>query len=282
MFGELPQIIAEARHSDEMYRRDIYLSAIVWRDDGTEHGQFFKCTPPPELPADGITSLDGWAVTPVTKEDEEEDLDAGEWRRLRKEAEHSDRLTDGSLLILAPKTQRGVIQQLSIMAESKWYTDRMREDARRGPDDPRRLCVVDGNLNGLTNTHGAALDRGWVHIDRLNQWGATLETVNVFLVVEVQPEAAAQQGEQSDTRKNEPLQRGPAQEAAILEAIASEGYDPKILPANESGKPGIKAAIRQRVTKTHPDLFIEGSRVFDKAWERLRSNREIENKDETA
>lgn len=186
MFGELPQIIAEARHSDEMYRRDIYLSAIVWRDDGTEHGQFFKCTPPPELPADGITSLDGWEETPVTKEDEAEDLDAREWRSLRKRAENSDRLPDGSLLILAEKTQRGVIQQLSIMAESKWYTDRMREDARRSPDDQRRLCVVDGNLNGLTNTHGAALDRGWVHIDRLNQWGATLETVNVFYVDEVQ------------------------------------------------------------------------------------------------
>lgn len=211
MFGELPQIIAEARHSDEMYRRDIYLSAIVWRDDGTEHGQFFKCTPPPELPADGITSLDGWEVTPVTKEDEAEDLDAGEWRSLRKRAENSDRLSDGSLLILAEKTQRGVIQQLSIMAESKWYTDRMREDARRSPDDPRRLCVVDDNLNGLTNTYGAALDRGWVHIDRLNQWGATLETVNVFYVEAVQQETQAK-------RQNQGLEHKAWQDEAVRRA----------------------------------------------------------------
>lgn len=207
-FGELPQLIAEALHPDEKYPDDVYLSAIVWRDDGTEHGQYFKCAPPPGLVADSMTSLDGWAVTPVTEEDEAEDLDAGEWRRLRKEAENSDRLSDGSLLILAEKTQRGVIQQLSIIVESKWYTDRMREAARRGQDDPRRLCVVDGNLNSLTYTHGAALDRGWVHIDKLNQWGATLDTVNLFSVMQSQPEGLAeQQATERGTLANLPAKR---------------------------------------------------------------------------
>lgn len=194
MFGELPQLIAEALHPDEMYPDDVYLSAIVWRDDGTQHGQYFKCSPPTGLIADGMTCLDGWSVTSVTKEEEAEDPDAGEWRRLRKEAENSDRLSDGSLLILAEKTQRGVMRVLNIGLERDWYKKRMTTDARRNEDDKRRLCVVDSNLNSLTYTNGSALDRGWVHIDRLNQWGATLDTVNVFSVGEGSPQESGQQG----------------------------------------------------------------------------------------
>lgn len=193
-FGELPQLIAEALHPDEMYPDDVYLSAIVWRDDSTEHGQYFKCTPPPGLIADGMTCLDGWSVTPVTKEEEAEDPDADEWRRLRKRAEHSDRLSDGSLLILAEKTQRGVLQVLNIGLERDWYKERMTTDAQRNEDDKRRLCVVDSNLNSLTYTNGSALDRGWVHINKLNQWGATLDTVNVFSVGEGSPQESGQQG----------------------------------------------------------------------------------------
>lgn len=216
MFGELPKLIAEALHPDEMYPDDVYLSAIVWRDDGTQHGQYFRCTPPTGLIADGMTCLDGWSVTSVTKEEEAEDPDAGEWHRLRKEAENSDRLSDGSLLILAEKTQRGVMRVLNIGLERDWYKKRMTTDARRDEDDNRRLCVVDSNLNSLTYTNGSALDRGWVHIDKLNQWGATLDTVNVFSVAEVVHRGASQQE----------AHKAPT----VSEAIS--GYVEKVMSAN--------------------------------------------------
>jgi len=69
-----------------------------------------------------------------------------------------------------------------------------------------------------------------------------------------------------------PLQRGAAQEAAILAAIRAAGLNPLALPKNEPGKPGPKAAIRQ-ATNGNP-LFV-GETVFDKAWERLRAQGDI-------
>lgn len=289
-FGELPQIIAEALHPDELYPDDYILSVVIWRDDGTELGQYIECTPPAGSRERDTSRHAEWTQRPIELTDEEKTHpDRCKWvnwrwhEQRRPEEERAYWPESGELIVWGDDTQNELDQIVSIASERDWYQKRMSEAARRGQDDPRRLCVVDGNLNSLTYTHGAALDRGWVHIDKLNQWGANLDTVNVFSIGEVQREAPAErQGGQNEARKTEPLQRSRAQEAAILEAIAGEGCDPKNLPANESGKPGVKAAIRGRVEKTHPDLFIRGSRVFNKAWERLRALGEIENKDGAA
>jgi hypothetical protein len=187
-FGELPQLIAEALHPDEMYPDDLFTSVIAWRDDGTERGQYIKCTPPNNQHANRLDNIANWLMVAVGPSEEAEDPDAHMWDKWRRDAQAE---TGGILLnelvfICGELTNHEVIQALNIGSECKWYKDRMREDARRDTDDVRRLCVVDGNLNGLTYTHSAALDRGWVHIDRLNQWGATLETVNVFSTVTTQ------------------------------------------------------------------------------------------------
>lgn len=52
------------------------------------------------------------------------------------------------------------------------------------------------------------------------------------------------------------------QENEILEVLRGLGYDPKALPRNPPGSPGAKARARAQLTFT--------SKVFDKAWERLR------------
>ena len=64
-----------------------------------------------------------------------------------------------------------------------------------------------------------------------------------------------------------PTQRQPWQEEKILKRIRELKYAPKNLPARKPGKPGIKAELR-----TH---FGWQGTVFDKAWERLRSQGEI-------
>lgn len=69
-----------------------------------------------------------------------------------------------------------------------------------------------------------------------------------------------------------PLQRSAAQDAAILAAIRDAGYDPVTLPVNEPGKPGVKAKIRK--TMTANTIFV-GTKVFDRAWERLRQRGDI-------
>lgn len=68
-----------------------------------------------------------------------------------------------------------------------------------------------------------------------------------------------------------PVQRTAAQNAAILEAIKTEGYEAKSLPKSRAGKPGVKALIRTAVAT---NSLFQG-KVFEKAWERLRSSGEI-------
>lgn len=57
------------------------------------------------------------------------------------------------------------------------------------------------------------------------------------------------------------------QEQEILKVIKELGYSPTKLPKNIPGIPGVKAAVRAKLT--YP------IKVFDKAWERLSSSKDI-------
>ena len=69
-----------------------------------------------------------------------------------------------------------------------------------------------------------------------------------------------------------PVQRAAAQDAAIFAVLKTMALDPLALPKNQPGKPGVKAKMR---TALKGDALFVGSTVFDKAWERLSSRREI-------
>lgn len=201
MFGELPQLIAEALHPDELYPGDYILSVVIWRDDGTEHGQYIMCTPTPDSREDTLDRCAEWVQTPIElTDDDKAHPDRCKWvhwrwhEQRRPENERRYWPSGGELIVWDDTTQNHIHQVVNISLERDWYKDRMREDTKRSPDDPRRLVVVDSNLNSLTYTQGAALDRGWVHIDKLNQWGAALDTVNVFSVGEGSPQESGQQG----------------------------------------------------------------------------------------
>ncbi|MBY4865392.1 hypothetical protein K6W76_02525 [Burkholderia anthina] len=65
-----------------------------------------------------------------------------------------------------------------------------------------------------------------------------------------------------------PLQQQAFQEQEILRVLAGLGHDPLNLPKSPAGQPGVKAEVRKT-------LNWQGSTTFDKAWERLRRNKEI-------
>lgn len=207
-FGELPQIIAEALHPDELYPDDYIKAVAIWRDDGSEHGQYIMCTPPTGSRESNLDRHAEWSQAPIELTDEDKaHPDRCKWvhwrwhEQRRPDGERDYWPAGGELIVWEDSTQEHIHQVVNIKRERDWYKDQMREDATRGTDDPRRLVVVDSNLNGLTYTHGAALDRGWVHIDKLNQWGAMLDTVNVFSVEQTQPEDEA---EQQPTEQDKP------------------------------------------------------------------------------
>lgn len=79
--------------------------------------------------------------------------------------------------------------------------------------------------------------------------------------------AESKQGEVADTTKPRPLQQQLFQETKILCVMGKLGYTVMAMPKNKPGKPGVKAAVREKLQFS--------VRIFDKAWERLLVNKEI-------
>jgi hypothetical protein len=189
-FGELPAIIAEALHPDENYPDDYIMSVVIWRDDGTEHGQYIELTPPAGQRATSLESALLWAQSSVELTDEDKAHPdrckwvCWRWHEQRRPESERNYLSDGSLVVWSEETQNAVMRAVSRASESNWYKDRLTNAANLHPDDKGHLCVVDGFRNELTFKQGAALGRGWVHIDELNRWGATLRPTSVFKTVD--------------------------------------------------------------------------------------------------
>ena len=76
----------------------------------------------------------------------------------------------------------------------------------------------------------------------------------------------------SDCTIEKPKQKLRRQEIAILDTIKHLGFDPKSMPKNAGGRPGVKSIVRDHLKGD--DLFV-GPTVFDKAWERLRKTEAI-------
>ncbi|WP_454752269.1 hypothetical protein [Cupriavidus necator] len=81
-----------------------------------------------------------------------------------------------------------------------------------------------------------------------------------------QPSNTTAEGNQANLSQK-PLQRRLHQEQEILQVISKLGYDPKKLPKQKPGAAGVKSAVRQKLPYS--------KKVFDKAWERLRSASDI-------
>ena len=89
-------------------------------------------------------------------------------------------------------------------------------------------------------------------------------------MVKIQDESP--QIEQDETQNNKPVSRSHAQNEAILAALRASGIDPLSMPPLIRGKAGTRAQIRERLGSKG---MWAGSKVFDKAWERLARNGDI-------
>jgi hypothetical protein len=106
----------------------------------------------------------------------------------------------------------------------------------------------------------------------------TISDVNEWLDSEKAPYSWTPQSHATASKPTAtPLQRGTAQDAAILSEVRQQGHNPVQLPKNQPGKPGVKAAIREALVGVNPVFPREGTQ-FDHAWERLRNRRELADK----
>ena len=82
--------------------------------------------------------------------------------------------------------------------------------------------------------------------------------------------------QQSETTPAQFKQRHLLQENEILNWLATNGHDPKNLPLQENGKPGLKADAWKEL-KQNRTLFLTKN-IFNKAWQRARNNGDIQDK----
>jgi hypothetical protein len=104
-------------------------------------------------------------------------------------------------------------------------------------------------------------------------WGDLEPAATIQPAPKVEPLRPAMSATSPASEKT-PLGKQRRQEAAILEWLTSNGYEPKKLPRTEQGKAGVKAAVWAAM-KEKSELF-QSRGVFGKAWDRLRDFEDIQ------
>jgi hypothetical protein len=130
-------------------------------------------------------------------------------------------------------------------------------------DDLRWIEQPDFEEVELSEVYKVEDGRAWL-VDFPN--GVKITKTNlVILTAEISRIKAEQvQADGGDSIK--PVQRSAAQDAAIISALKTLGHDPKRLPKNAPGKPGVRSevwAILKKNSKT-----FSSTKVFTNAWER--------------
>ena len=83
---------------------------------------------------------------------------------------------------------------------------------------------------------------------------------------------------EKETNSPAPVSRTMAQDAAILAALREAGHDPLALMQPAAGMPGVKKSVRQKLTSERKDVFTS-VKVFNNAWQRLRDDGSIKDKE---
>ena len=132
-----------------------------------------------------------------------------------------------------------------------------------------KLPIRDPSHNGpVSGARSISVSTDLLSLQDINSW-LTSEGMGYQFPQVTQPLVGSESG--SSPRAATPIQRAAAQNAAILDAIKANKLEAHSLPKGKPGKSGVKALIRAAVA---PNSLFQG-KVFDKAWERLRSSGEI-------
>lgn len=145
-----------------------------------------------------------------------------------------------------------------VIAKAKEYSFCFDDEIAKGESSAIRIHPSSGlGSNTLYTIRSVEL---WA---RHNQYGIFAR--NFLIVTNLEPQESLPADNNAEISvAQKPRMR--AQEEAILDELKRIGYDPKNLPANSPGKPGVKSKVRRvlKVTK----LFI-GKNTFKSTWERL-------------
>jgi len=256
-FGELATHIARALVPPQENDGDWLLSVTCWKDDGSAEGLFTRRFAPEGTFTASLEDANAWPAEIMDISGEPADRACSHlftlmWHAKRQPPERHRYMLDGSLVIDTMCDCSKQVRDLTSYECFLNYQSALAEAVSTGA-----LEVCDSFGLPLKFKHGQMLLNGVVHIDSLNVWGANLPGGQKFMMTKPPEEA------EPLAPSIKPLQRSAAQDDVILAVITNLGLDPKQLPKNKSGQPGIKASIREAVSRDRKDLFQPGSRTFD-------------------
>ena len=169
--------------------------------------------------------------------------------------------------VIADKQREAVARYDKLIDDAASYLRDIERELERGEASILRIDYEATELMDVTQLTLSSLDR-WSH----QKYGfSTFEPPSLPPETEI-PAVTPK----SDCTIEKPKQwKLRSQEKAILDTITHLGFDPKSIPKTKSGNAGVKSSVRSHLTGN--DLFV-GPTVFEKAWERLRKNKDINDK----
>lgn len=184
-----------------------------------------------------------------------------------------------SALIVAARLEQGLIEETEAaqaLADFIGVTSRDIAKEKLEARNPASMLpwaeylkMIQAGLYG--NADSAPMpNMGWlVHVDEAERWyaekGFRIDLASLKISVK-------STGGGVNGLEVKPIQRSLARERAILRAIRDTGYDPLALPERAPGKRGVKAEIKALMGSRG---IWAGTKVFDIAWQRLRSTGQI-------
>lgn len=107
------------------------------------------------------------------------------------------------------------------------------------------------------------------------RWKPTLSRDDLVVPMDVVKQLEAPQDDPDAPERY--LNKSQTQEKVIIEKLVDMGYEPKAIPKEKTGCATVKSEIRKMLMESHYGLF--NGKKFEKAWERLRANGEIADKE---
>lgn len=177
---------------------------------------------------------------------DERDVLEGEYDLAKYETEPDDVIAEK---LAALQRQEAVIDRANL------HVCAIQDELNKGEQS---VLKVDRTLSNAAHT--------FITLHSFNEWRKRLAGDQSGTVQSTESVQPSTEGAKQKVVRDKGVQQGDA----ILAEIRKQGFDPMALPPKPPGRPGVKAAVRAALTDS--PLF-KGSKVFDKAWERLRKDR---------
>lgn len=172
-FGDLAWLISQALCPDDENAKNWLRCVYTWRDDGSPDGLFQRRLAPDGCLTENVLDANHWPSETV--QPSRVDTEPGSllfhwlWAEQRRRSEWHQFLSGGELVIHCDDEPKRCSLEATRREHMLQYERELEAAAQSG-----LLMVCNSSGLPLTFRHGEPLQNGVVHVDSLNEWGATL------------------------------------------------------------------------------------------------------------